>query len=134
MAYDCHDLDAFRAHLVESGCHPRGQTLVRNDGFGVLKQMFAKGYEAGDPTTSGFPEYVQRPRHDDDALTITFSEGAGRGFYEQIENAVAERRRGTVRRLLEDAERLARARARGRGAAEPGATKPRRSRAGRARH
>jgi hypothetical protein len=89
VAYDCHDLDAFRAHLVRSGCHPRGQTLVRNDGFGVLKQMFAKGYEAGDPTTSGFPEYVQRPRHDDDALTITFSEGAGRGFYEQIENAVA---------------------------------------------
>jgi hypothetical protein len=89
VAYDCHDLDAFRAHLLRSGCHPRGQTLVRNDGFGVLKQMFAKGYEAGDPTTSGFPEYVQRPRHDDDAATITFSEGAGRGFYEQIENAVA---------------------------------------------
>jgi hypothetical protein len=88
VAYDCHDLDAFRAHLVRSGCHPRGQTLVRNDGFGVLKQMFAKGYEAGDPTTSGFPEYVQRPRHGDD-LTITFSESAGRGFYEQIENAVA---------------------------------------------
>jgi hypothetical protein len=89
VAYDCHDLDAFRAHLIKSGCHPRGQTLVRNDGFGVLKQMFAKGYEAGDPTTSGFPEYVQRPRHDDDALTITFSESAGRGFYDQIENAVA---------------------------------------------
>jgi hypothetical protein len=89
VAYDCHDLDAFRAHLVRSGCHPRGQTLVRNDGFGVLKQMFAKGYEAGDPTTSGFPEYVQRPRHGDEDLTITFSQGAGRGFYEQIEKAVA---------------------------------------------
>src|SRR5688572_676706 len=57
VAYDCHDLDAFREHLIRSGCHPRGQTLVRNDGFGVLKQMFAKGYEAGDPRTSGFPEY-----------------------------------------------------------------------------
>jgi hypothetical protein len=89
VAYDCNDLDAFRSHLVRSGCHPRGQTLVRNDGFGVLKQMFAKGYEAGDPTTSGFPEYVQRPRQGDEDLTITFSQGAGRGFYEQIENAVA---------------------------------------------
>ena len=89
VAYDCHDLDAFREHLIRSGCHPRGQTLVRNDGFGVLKQMFAKGYEAGDPTTSGFPEYVQRPRPGDADAPITFSESAGRGFYEQIENAVA---------------------------------------------
>ena len=74
--------------------------------------MFAKGYEAGDPTTSGFPEYVQRPRQGDEDLTITFSQGAGRGFYEQIENAVASGRRGAVRRFRADAERLARARTR----------------------
>jgi hypothetical protein len=89
VAYDCHDLDAFRAHLIRSGCHPRGQTLLRNDGFGVLKQMFAKGYEAGDPRTSGFPEYVQRPRPGDEDAPITFAQSTGRGFYEQIENAVA---------------------------------------------
>jgi hypothetical protein len=89
VAFDCADLDAFRKHLLRRGCHPRGETLVRHDGFGILKQMFAKGYAAGDPTTISFPEYVQRPRHDDAELTITFSETAGRGFYDQIEDAVA---------------------------------------------
>ena len=88
VAFDCHDLDRFRSHLTRLGCHPRGPTLVRHDGFGVLKQMFAKGYTTGDPTTISFPEYVQRPRHDEESFKITFSQGAGRGFYEQIEKAV----------------------------------------------
>ena len=59
------------------------------DGFGLLKQLFAKGYAPGDPTEASFAEYVERPRGDDESLRITFSEGAGRGFYEQIENAFA---------------------------------------------
>jgi hypothetical protein len=54
-----------------------------------LKQLFAKGYAPGDPTEASFAEYVERPRADDDSLHITFSEGAGRSFYEQIENAFA---------------------------------------------
>ena len=48
VAFDCHDLERFRRHLLEMGGHPRGQVLVRHDGFGVLKQMFAKGYAEGD--------------------------------------------------------------------------------------
>jgi len=63
--------------------------LVRHDGFGMLKQLFAKGYAAGDPTEASFPEYVERPRGDDESLRITFSKGAGSAFYEQIENAFA---------------------------------------------
>ena len=90
VAFDCHDLARFRQHLVRMGGHPRGDVLVRHDGFGILKQMFAKGYEAGDPTTSGFPEYVQRPRHGDEDLTITFSKQAGNDFYEQIEHAIEQ--------------------------------------------
>lgn len=90
VAFDCHDLDAFRRHLLDKGGRPRGDTLVRNDGFGVLRQMFAKGYAGGDAAESVFPEYVQRPRPGDEAdIRITFSEQAGRGFYEQIEDAIA---------------------------------------------
>ncbi|MGZ4724492.1 MAG: hypothetical protein ACXV8L_09805, partial [Ilumatobacteraceae bacterium] len=68
----------------------RGGTLVRNDGFGVLKQMFARGYSEGDAAEATFPEYVQRPSLGDaDEVHITFAEETGRGFYDQIEDAVA---------------------------------------------
>ena len=87
VAFDCHDLERFRRHLLEMGGHPRGQVLVRHDGFGLLKQMFAKGYAEGDAAEASFPEYVERPRADRD-VHITFSDGAGRGFYEQIEDAI----------------------------------------------
>jgi hypothetical protein len=89
VAYDCNDLARFQTHLRSMGGHPRGETLVRHDGFGILKQMFAKGYAAGDAAEASFPEYVERPRlgHDDD-VAITFSTTAGKGFYDQIEDAV----------------------------------------------
>jgi hypothetical protein len=88
VAFDCENLEEFQNHLVKMGGHSRGKTLVRNDGFGVLRQMFAKGYSKGDPAEAGFPEYVQRPRERDD-VRITFSEQAGRGFYDQLEDARA---------------------------------------------
>lgn len=89
VAFDCHDLDAFRRRLVDMGGNPRGETLAGNDGFGELKQMFAKGYMDGDAAEAVFPEYVQRPRVGS-ALDapLTFSERAGQGFYEQIETAI----------------------------------------------
>lgn len=92
VAYDTHDLEAFTAHIKSMGGTPRGQTLVRNDGFGVLKQMFARGYSAGDAAETGFPEYCQRPSLDDspEEVAITFAEETGKGFYDQIEEAVAE--------------------------------------------
>lgn len=93
VAFDCHDLEAFQRHLTAMGGRPRGATLERNDGFGLLKQMFAKGYAGGDAAAASFPEYVQRPaagRGTDD-VSITFSNEAGRGFYDQIEDAVAAR-------------------------------------------
>jgi hypothetical protein len=89
VAFDCHDLDRFQKRLLEYGGHPRGEVLVRHDGFGVLKQLFAKGYAPGDPTEASFPEYVERPRAGDENVHITFSQGAGRAFYEQIEDARA---------------------------------------------
>jgi hypothetical protein len=93
VAFDCYDLDRFRDHLERLGGRPRGEVLVRKDGFGLLKQMFAKGYARGDPAETSFPEYVERPRsaRDADDVRITFSKQAGRGFYEQIESAIAAR-------------------------------------------
>lgn len=90
VAYDCYDLDEFRRHLRRMGGRPRGDVLERDDGFGRLKQMFAKGYSAGDPAEASFPEYVERPRADrrDEDAEISFSAQAGRGFYEQIERAM----------------------------------------------
>jgi hypothetical protein len=90
VAYDCHDLEQFQQHLRRLGGRPRGETLVRNDGFGMLKQMFAKGYTHGNAAEATFPEYVQRPRpgQSADNVRITFSKQAGQGFYDQIEQAI----------------------------------------------
>jgi hypothetical protein len=89
VAFDCHDLERFRRHVVRMGGHARGDMLERNDGFGRLKQLFAKGYAEGDAGEASFPEYVQRPRAGAAGEErITFSEYAGRGFYEQIEEAI----------------------------------------------
>jgi hypothetical protein len=93
VAYDTYDLEVFQRHMKELGGTPRGETLVRDDGFGVLKQMFARGYDEGDAAEATFPEYVQRPRPGDSAddVAITFAEETGKGFYDQIEDAVAAR-------------------------------------------
>ncbi|MFQ5558461.1 MAG: hypothetical protein ACE5GB_13275 [Acidimicrobiales bacterium] len=92
VAYDTHDLEAFQEHFRALGGSPRGRTLVRHDGFGVLKQVFARGYTEGDAAETGFPEYCQRPRPDatDEEVAITFAEETGKGFYDQIEEAVAQ--------------------------------------------
>ena len=71
------------------GGHPRGEVLVQNDGFGILKQMFARGYASGHAGEATFPEYCQRPVNEDAAqeLEITFSNLAG-GFYKQVQDAI----------------------------------------------
>ena len=91
VAYDTHDLDKFVEHMKSLGGSPRGKTLVRNDGFGLLRQMFARGYAEGDPAEASFPEYMQRPLVTDSEaeVAITFSKDTGKGFYDQIEDAIA---------------------------------------------
>jgi len=91
VAFDTGDLGAFQAHMKKMGGTPRGETLVRHDGFGVLKQMFARGYASGDAAEASFPEYVERPKVGaaDSDVAITFAQETGKGFYDQIEDAVA---------------------------------------------
>ncbi len=91
VAFGTEDLEKFTEHIKSMGGTPRGQTLVRHDGFGILKQMFARGYTEGDPTRVSFPEYVQRPTTGGrDDVHITFAEETGKGFYDQIEEAVEQ--------------------------------------------
>ncbi len=89
IAYDTHDLDAFAFRLKSYGGTPRGEILTRHDGFGILKQMFARGYAEGDAAENSFPEYCQRPSPTDtEDVAITFAEETGKGFYDQIEDAI----------------------------------------------
>ena len=88
VAYDTYNLEKFQEQMKSMGGTPRGETLVRNDGFGILKQMFARGYAEGDAAEASFPEYVQRPREGESGEVITFAEETGKGFYDQIEDAV----------------------------------------------
>ena len=89
VAFDTHDLDAFIDHMKRLGGSPRGEVLVRNDGFGTLKQMFARGYVEGSAAETAFPEYVQRPNAETaDDVHITFAQETGKGFYDQVADAV----------------------------------------------
>ncbi len=91
VAYDTYDLEAFQKRMKEMGGTPRGETLVRNDGFGILKQMFARGYEEGSAAETSFPEYVQRPNAEKgEDVSITFAEETGVGFYDQVADAVED--------------------------------------------
>lgn len=89
VAYDTYDLDKFVAHMKSLGGHPRGDVLTRNDGFGTLKQMFARGYEQGAADETCFPEYCERPNAEaGEDVNITFAEETGKGFYDQVADAV----------------------------------------------
>ncbi len=89
VAFDTYDLDAFIAHMAELGGSARGDVLVRDDGFGVLKQMFARGYTEGAADETPFPEYVERPNAESaDDVSITFAAETGKGFYDQVADAV----------------------------------------------
>ncbi|MGI9608203.1 MAG: hypothetical protein ACR2P0_18875 [Acidimicrobiales bacterium] len=91
VAFDTYNLEAFQAHMQALGGTPRGETLVRNDGFGMLKQMFARGYEEGAADEATFPEYVERPDADNaEDVHITFAEETGKGFYDQVADAVED--------------------------------------------
>lgn len=92
VAYDCHDLDSFIAHMKNMGGNPRGGVLVQDDGFGILKQMFAKGYASGHAGEATFPEYCERPdaHATEQDVEITFSNKAGGEFYKQVQDAITE--------------------------------------------
>lgn len=82
-------LESFLDRLDQHGCNLLGDVIHKKDGFGVLKQVFCRGYSQLNPAQNQFAEYVQRPRSVAEELEITFSQKAGKGFFRQIEEAMA---------------------------------------------
>lgn len=90
VAYDTTNLDSFTERLQQYGCQPLGEPIAKRDSYGLLKQLFCKGYSQLSPAENTFAEYVQRPRSLQEELEVTFSQKAGKGFYRQIEEAMAQ--------------------------------------------
>jgi hypothetical protein len=90
VAYDTKDLDSFAERLKQYGCQPLGEPISKKDAFGLLKQLFCRGYSQLSPAETTFAEYVQRPKSVKEELEVTFSQKAGKGFYRQIEEAMAQ--------------------------------------------
>lgn len=90
VAYDTSDLEKFMDRLQQHSCNALGEPISKRDGFGILKQLFCKGYSQLSPSETQFAEYVQRPRSIQEELEVTFSQKAGKGFYRQIEEATAK--------------------------------------------
>jgi hypothetical protein len=53
VAYDCYSLDKFIKHMKSMGGHPRGDVLVQDDGFGILKLTAHATEPALDPQQDG---------------------------------------------------------------------------------
>lgn len=90
VAYDCYNLKSFIERTKSFGGDPRGDMLIQDDGFGLLKQMFARGYASGHAGEATFPEYCERPASEEDKkeVEITFSNKAGSQFYSQVQDAI----------------------------------------------
>ena len=87
--YDCHDLERFRRHLLELGGHQRGARAAPPRRLRHAEADVREGLR-GRRCDRGELRRVRRAaegRSDDD-VQITFSEAAGSGFYEQIEEAI----------------------------------------------
>ncbi len=99
VAFQVPDLAKFRDAMVKNaGLHLLGDILQRDDGFGPIRQVFAKGYTAeANPAEVGFPEFVERPRKKGEPFPeVSFSAEAGTGLYHQAQDAMdhdAESRR-----------------------------------------
>jgi hypothetical protein len=95
VAYDTTDLDKFIERLENYGFNVLGEPISKRDAYGMLKQVFCRGYSQLRPAENQFAEYVQRPRSIQEELEVTFSQKAGKGFYRQIEEAMAKETKTT---------------------------------------
>lgn len=100
VAYDTSNLDQFIERLQKYGCNVLGEAITKKDAFGILKQVFCKGYSQLSPVENTFAEYVQRPKSIKEELEITFSQKAGKGFYRQIEEAMTQESQTTFTDFL----------------------------------
>jgi hypothetical protein len=95
VAYDTTNLEQFIDRLENYGFNVLGEPISKRDAYGMLKQVFGRGYSQLSPAENQFAEYVQRPRSIQEELEVTFSQKAGKGFYRQIEEAMAQETKTT---------------------------------------
>lgn len=90
VAFLVQDLAGFRTQVMEFGVNLLGPILQRHDGFGYVRQVFARGYnDDSNPAEVGFPEFVERPLHKGAAFPeISFSADAGTSLYRQAQDAM----------------------------------------------
>lgn len=88
VAYDVGDMDSFRKYFEgEFGANLLSETLVVPDGFGgYVRQVFGRGYEAGNAAEVGFPEFVERLKGSGKG----FTNAAGEGLYEKVKRISEE--------------------------------------------
>ena len=88
VAYDVGDMASFRKCFEgEFGAHLLSETLVVPDGFGgYVRQVFGRGYEAGNAAEVGFPEFVERLKGSGKG----FTNAAGEGLYEKVKRISEE--------------------------------------------
>ena len=95
VAYDTSDLDKFIARLENYGFNMLGEAISKRDAYGMLKQVFSRGYSQLGTAESQYAEYVQRPRSINEELEVTFDQKIMKGFYRQIEDAMAQETKTT---------------------------------------
>jgi hypothetical protein len=99
VAFQVGDLAKFREIMTrDSGLALLGPILQRHDGFGWVRQVFGKGYNAdSNPAEVGFPEFVERPLKKGEAFPeVSFSGEAGTALYKQAQEAMDEDRREPI--------------------------------------
>ncbi len=91
VAFQVPNISEFRDEMEhEAGLRLLGPVLQRHDGFGFVRQVFAKGYTAEDnPAEVGFPEFVERPQKKGEPFPeVSFSADAGFNLYRQAQDAM----------------------------------------------
>jgi hypothetical protein len=90
VAFQVKDLETFRTRVMEFGVNLLGPILQRHDGFGYVRQVFARGYnDDTNPAEAGFPEFVERPLRKGAAFSeVSFSADAGTNLYTQAQHAM----------------------------------------------
>ena len=90
VAYETKDLEQFQDRLEKYNCNILGQPITKIDPLGMIKQLFCRGYSPTNPAKTTFAEYVERPKASMSDSKVTFSQKAGKGFYNQIEAAIPQ--------------------------------------------
>ena len=99
VAFQVQNLERFQREMERlNGLRVIGPPHERHDGFGYVRQVFAKGYTSDTNSAEvGFPEFVERPeRRDQPFPEVSFSAKVGLSLYKQAQTEMVEDKRESV--------------------------------------